>query len=120
MSELTELEWSILDSLSDDKETVALILSMIKDDFPDITTRKLSENVYRLYQRGLILEDNHKTVELQTLLDESDDYIDNVYRWGLTELGCEYWERYAPTYYGEPVDWSNWYTGYPSFRMKSR
>ena len=103
MDELTKLEWNILDSLSDGKETVGLILSLIKDDFEGITTKEVAENVYSLFRRRLILEDNHINVRLQTLLSESINYIDNVYWFGLTEAGCKYWEQYALTYSGKSI-----------------
>jgi hypothetical protein len=106
MDELTKLEWNILDSLSDGKETVGLILSLIKDDFEGITTKEVAENVYSLFRRKLILEDNHINVNLQILLSESINYIDNVYWFGLTEAGYKYWEQYAVTYSGKSIDWS--------------
>jgi hypothetical protein len=118
MSELTNLEWNILESLSNDEETVALILSLIKKDFPEITTREVAQNIYSLYERGLIYEDNGKEVYLRTLLDESEDYMENVYWFGLTEAGCKYWEDFALEYGGESIDWSNAWKGHISIKSR--
>jgi len=106
MNELTKLEWSILDSLSDDEETIGLILSIIQHDYPYISSEEVAKCVYKLYQQGLLLEDKNKDIDLQTLLNESPDYRDNVYWFWLTEKGGEYLEQFAKSYSGEAIDWT--------------
>jgi predicted transcriptional regulator len=79
MNDITKLEWNVLDSLSDHEETIGVIMSSIKEDFPDISTREVTKSVYRLWQQGLIFEDNHQNIDYQTPIDESADYLQNVY-----------------------------------------
>jgi predicted transcriptional regulator len=67
INELTKLEWKILDSLADDEETVALIWEMIKEDFPEVNQKEVADNIFRLYKRGLLKEDNGKNVDLGTI-----------------------------------------------------
>ncbi len=119
MNGLAKLEWNILDSLSNDEETIGLILSVIKDDFPDISLREVARSVFALYQQGLIVEDNQKDVALKTLLGESPDYRNNVYWFGLTEIGYKYWEEYALTYSGEPIDWSKAWASHFDFKNQN-
>jgi hypothetical protein len=106
MSRLTKIEWNILDCLSDGVETVGLVFSMTKLDFPHITIKEIAENIFRLYQRELVTEDKNKKVDLKILLKESDDYRENIYWFGLSHSGCKYWEDYAKEYKGESIDWS--------------
>jgi hypothetical protein len=115
MIPLTNFEWNILDSLTDDEETVALILGLIKNDFPKTSQNEVAETVYKLYQRGLVLEDNNKVVDFHTLLNESADYLDNVYWFGLTEIGGTAWEENAKIYSGENIDWSRAWRGKLNF-----
>lgn len=112
MSVLTKLEWHILDSLADDTECLSLILSMKKDELSDISQMEIAKSVHSLCQQGLIYEDNNKTVVLQSLINEPEDYKKNLYWFGLTDLGSKIWEEYAPIYSDVPIDWSKAYVGY--------
>ena len=118
MSKLTKLEWIILDMLSEFPANVALTLSLIKDDFPDISQKEVAEVVFKLYKLGLVFEDKNLTVDLQALSDEPEDYIDNKHWFGLTEAGCKLWEKDIPTYSGEAIDWSKRTSGSYSFDKK--
>jgi|WetSurMetagenome_2_1015567.scaffolds.fasta_scaffold290991_1 hypothetical protein len=112
MRVITQLEWYVLDCLSDGKETVDLILSAIKQDFPEITCRKVVECVYGLHKDGLVFEDGNKKLEHKILISESVDYTKNAYWFGLTEKGCKYWEDYSYTYTGETISWEDaWIIG---------
>jgi hypothetical protein len=112
MGQLTKLEWSILDSLSDDREAVALILCLINDDFPLISQKEVAESVYKMYTQGLLFEFYNKSVDYEILLNESSDYADANYWFGLTAIGCKSWEENDPVYLGEPIDWSRAWTRY--------
>ncbi len=83
MSEVTKLEWMIMDSLSDDYETVPLILNNLKYDFHNISQKVVEDTVYKLFQRGLVQEINHKEIYLQTIIAERAGNDDNVYWFGL-------------------------------------
>jgi hypothetical protein len=119
MKEITKLEWSILNCLSDDEETTGLIFSMIKDDLPNISIKEVAESILKLYQKDLLLEDNHQDVVPHNLIMEGVDYRDNVYWFGLTDKGCKYWEEYAPTYSGGPIDWSQCWVGHLDYEHKN-
>jgi hypothetical protein len=109
--ELTKLEWSILNSLANDGEAVTLMMGLIEFDFPGImqkiSQREIAEIVYTLYQRELLSEFYNKKVDYQTLINETSDYVDAAYWFGLTEAGYKCWEEYAPVYLGESIDWSD-------------
>jgi hypothetical protein len=107
MRAITQLEWNVLDCLSDGKETVGLVLSVIKPDFPDITIREVAECVYGLYKNGLVFEDSDKKLEYKILINESVDYTKNAYWFGLTKKGCKYWEDYSYKYNGESISWAD-------------
>ena len=111
MIPLTNFEWRILNSLTNEEESVALILGLVKNDFPNASQTEVVETIYELYQRGLILEDNNKDVDFHVLLKESTEYMDNVYWFGLTEIGATAWEENAQIYSGETIDWSKMWVG---------
>lgn len=106
MDKLTKFEWSILDSLSDGIENVALILPMMKDEFPDTTRKDVAEVIYKLHKHGLVFEDKGKHVDYRTVTEEPSEYVRAVYWFGMTEAGASCWEQYAAEYSGEPVGWS--------------
>ena len=107
MNELTDFEWNILDYLSDGRENVALIKKYLKDDFPSTSQKVVAETVFKLYQLGLLFEDKNKVVDFQSIMNESTDYIDNIYRFGLTDTGARLWQENALVYSGETINWSN-------------
>jgi hypothetical protein len=96
-----------LNCLSDLKEPVYHIFSLIKPDFPDITLREVAECVYGLYKNGLVFEDNNKKLDREILVGESVDHPEDKYWFGLTEKGCRYWEDYSCTYTGETISWED-------------
>jgi hypothetical protein len=107
MRVITQLEWYVLDCLSDGKETVDLILSAIKQDFPEITIKEAAECVYGLYNNGLIFEDSNKKPDHEILVGESIDHVKDEYWFGLTEKGCKYWEDNSNKYNGKTISWED-------------
>jgi hypothetical protein len=116
MKELTKLEWTILSSISDDEESVALILEIIRNDFRNISQKEVAETIYKLYQNGLV-EDKKEAVDYETLINESEDYAGNYYWFSLTDVGFNYWEKFASIYSDGPNDWSKSWVAQPDYKM---
>jgi hypothetical protein len=101
MEDITELEWKILDSLSD------ALASTADMQVQGLSLQELREKVYELYQRGILYAYNGP-VEYDKLMSEPPEQvdIDNEYGFGLTELGSECWEKGSKIYSDKPVDWT--------------
>lgn len=101
MENISELEWKILDSLSDGLASTADMQIQVS------SLQELREKVYELYRRGILYAYN-EPVEYGKLMSEPPEPvdIDNEYAFGLTELGSKCWEEGSKIYSDKPVDWS--------------
>lgn len=97
---LSRDEWFVLDSLADDWECLSSI------DGPEVSKINMIELLEGLYVKGLISIKKGVPFDRKILLEEPDEYWDTIYWFGLTEKGCNAWERNSQKYNGEPVDWS--------------
>ena len=87
--ETNRLDWLILDALSDDIESAEQISDMVRSGEPAADTTLVASRLAGLLTRGLVY-DAHPP--------------DGWY--GMTESGCEIWERWATTFGHGPPDWS--------------
>jgi hypothetical protein len=111
MEEISDLEWLILDNLSDDAECIATIWTNTSDTIPNITGYQLKVTIYQLYKNGLVyIENETESIALESILDEETEnrYASGNYYFGLTPKGVEVWESSSGKY-GEPIDWSNYW-----------
>jgi hypothetical protein len=121
MEEISELEWLILGSLSNDTECVATIWPDIKESVPSITEHQLKDTIYQLYKIGLVyIESETGPVSRENILAEEteNEYSNGNYYFGLTPKGVEVWEASSGKY-DEPINWSNsWKASYDIERQK--
>jgi hypothetical protein len=96
---LSKNEWLILESLANDWECLSTI------EEPDVSRTEKIELIERLYEKGLISILNNVPFDKKNLLKEPDGFISNDYWFGLTEKGCEEWEKYSQKYYGSAINW---------------
>ena len=83
------LDWLILDALSDDIESIQQITAMVRPGEPTADATLIASQLARLLARDLVYDAHPPT------------------GWyGMTELGCQLWERLATTFGDGPPDWS--------------
>jgi hypothetical protein len=91
--EIDKIDWSILNSLSDDYESLEMIIPMAQEIVPNVEDKVIQEKVGQLLILGYI-----------NTMVESDDW------YGMTSRGCEVWEKYCAIFSDGPPDWCKSWT----------
>jgi hypothetical protein len=105
MENLSRNEWLVLSSLSDDWECLSSI------EKPEVSRADMVELLEELYGKGLICVEKGLPFDRKILLEEPNEHWDTIYWFGLTENGCDAWEKYSQKYSEYPVDWSSSWKG---------
>jgi hypothetical protein len=87
--EIDRLDWLILDAFSDDVESTEQIADLVQPDDPAADMTLIASRLAGLLARGLVY-DAHPPGGW----------------YGMTEVGCQFWERLATTFGDGPPDWS--------------
>jgi len=104
MSNLSKIEFEILDSLAIDWEC---IFSLSTPSSPDISKLEIVDCLQHLFNKGYIQLPKEIPFNRDALLSEpQEEYWDTKYWFGLTDAGCKTWEDYLEKNLGSPVDWS--------------
>lgn len=119
--DITRLDWEILDSLSDDYESIEQIHQLLeaggsfKGDFALQTILDRIELLYASNYVFLILNETFDRSKLQLEIEGKTG--NRPYWFGLTNSGCAAWEACSERYGGEPIDWSSSWTS--SYSLKN-
>ncbi len=118
MSDLTKLEWHILDGLAYDWECMSS-LPIEKSEFPDISKIEIIDCLQQLFGKGHIQLLHGMSFNREVMLAEpQEEYWDTKYWFGLTDAGCKTWEDYLDKYLGDPVDWSKVWSAQLSYEKE--
>jgi len=112
MTELTELEWNILDNVSDDWECPVTICPEVERDVPGSSRTEIIHTLYELHERGFLELMKGGNVDLAELMNDPPDDFGTRYWFGLTTLGCSIWQSHAEQFGSETVDWSRSWVGH--------
>jgi hypothetical protein len=115
MSELDKLEWSILNSLSDDWECSTTICPEIEGQVDDTNRVAILRCLFNLHSRGLVTLQDGRALTLEDFLSERKDDFDTKFWFGLTEAGRAEWEKFSEKYSGASVDWTRAWVGCISY-----
>ena len=92
MKNLTKLEWTILDYLSDDEECPATICPEVQEEIKDASRQDVLDAIYRLHESGLIALPDGASLSREALMAEEEGNFDTPHWFGLTPSGCAKWE----------------------------
>lgn len=85
----------------------------------DFSLLEVRETAYKLYERGLIRA-TPEPIEIEKLMNESSNYINADYWFGLTSSGVEYREEGAKIFSDGPIDWPQAWSEYLSYKDKEK
>ena len=102
---MDKFDWYILNSLSDDHETIETMRSGLFDE--DMSDKELGDRIFLLFNLGLLNAFNEKG---RLIEDFSKNDIHNDTWFGLTELGGQKMEETALELAGEEISWETSYT----------
>jgi hypothetical protein len=115
MSSLTKLEWTILNNLANDWECPATISPEVQSEINGTSRKEVLGTLYQLFERGLVALQDGGSLQLQTLLSESEDNFDTRLWFGLTQTGCFEWEKHAEQFSGNAIHWGQSWSGNISY-----
>ena len=99
-TEITALDWAILDALSDDYESINLIHEIVSSDTALAPTREdILNRIENLFQRKFIFLTQDQPFDRSALQSEIDDRTTvQLYWFGRTEKGNKAWEQLMNKY----------------------
>ena len=103
MNKLSELEWAILDNLSDDQECPATICPEVQQEVSGASRQDVLDTLCRLHQSGQIKLMDGQPLSRDSLMSEAEGNFDTPHWFGLTPTGCAAWESGAEP----PINWSD-------------
>jgi len=118
MKKPSKLEWHILDNLSNDWECLTTIYPEVEELVPGISRENVVDAIHNLIKEGCIQIQGGHIFDKKALLSEPEEYFDTKYWFGLTTLGCKAWEAHSVEYAGYPIDWTQAWSSYISYRNR--
>ena len=88
-------DWLILDSLSDDYESVEQIAELVQTDWPSPDPLEIIDRLERLYFAGHVFLTLDATFDRTELVREIDQTRDRRFWFGRTSTGDELWQQHA-------------------------
>lgn len=106
---LSQLEWLVLDSTSDDWESPPQIISYVQKQLPSVMLRDLNIEIYAMLSRGLLTQMELMPITEDQLQNLNPEHPDAQFWFGMSSIGVEAWEKDA-SLYKSAVDWSRAWT----------
>jgi hypothetical protein len=102
-SDITKLDWEILDALADDYESIEQIESLINDTSDISTTKELIlDRIEYLHRHYYVFLLGNRIFDREDLEEEISGRTQNRYYWfGRTENGYLAWQELQSKYYQE-------------------
>jgi len=112
MKKLTKLEWEILQNLSNNCECPATICPEVADEVKNSSRKDILKTLHDLFNENFIYIDGVESIQSDELLSEPEKNFDTKFWFGLTDKGCEAWEKHSVEFCGEPIIWKNAWRSY--------
>ena len=88
MNDMSKLEYTILDNLSDDLECPATICPEVQEEIRDASRQDVIDALCRLHESGLVALPDGTPLDREALIAEPEGNFDALYWFGLTASGC--------------------------------
>ena len=118
--EFDRVDFWILDSLSDDYESILQILPRVRDEVPEITAEQILDHIADLIEHRYVrLRDELIFSKYVILMDlKAYNYEHSDYRFGMTPGGCDLWQKLAGDFGYEQVDWNDMWGSYVDYEAR--